>query len=47
MTEIFFPLLKNNGSRDPQGQSRGRSKGQKVIAPKHAYFENFLTEMES
>ena len=46
MTEIFFKF-KKYGSRDPQGQSRGRSKGQKVIAPKHAYFENFLTEMES
>ena len=46
MTEIFFNFEKY-GSRDPQGQSRGRSKGQKVIAPKHAYFENFLTEMES
>ena len=43
----FFPLLKNNGSRDPQGQIWCQSKGQKVIALKHAYFRNFLTEMES
>ena len=43
----FFPLLKNTGSRDPQGQIRGQSKSQKVIAPKCAYFRNFLTEMES
>ena len=42
----FFPPIKNNGSRDPQGQIWGQSKGQKVIAPKHAYFGNFLTEME-
>ena len=37
----FFSTLKNNGSRDPQGQIRGQSKGQIVIAPKHAYFGNF------
>ena len=43
----FFPFFKTNGSHDPRGQIRGQSKGQKVIAPKHAYFRNFLTEMES
>ena len=37
----FFPPLKNHGSRDPQDQIRGQSTGQKVIAPKHAYSENF------
>ena len=43
----FFSTFKNNGSSDPQGQFRGQSKGQKVIAPKRTYFGNFLTEMES
>ena len=43
----IFSTFKNNGSCDPQGQIWGQSKGQKVIAPKHAYFGNFLTEMES
>ena len=42
----IFSTFKNR-SRDPQGQIRGQSKGQKVIAPKRVYFGNFLTEMES
>ena len=47
MTEIFFHFLKNNESCDPQDQIQGQSKGQTVIAPKHAYSGNFLTKMES
>ena len=34
-------------SCDPQGQIWDQSKGQKVIASKHAYSGNFLTDMES
>ena len=37
----FFPPLKNHASRDPQDQIWGQSTGQKVIAPEHAYSENF------
>ena len=46
MTEIFS-TFKYNGSRDPLGQIPGQSKDQKVIARKHTYSGNFLTEMES
>ena len=46
MTEIFS-TFKYNGSRDPLGHIPRQSKDQKVIARKHTYSGNFLTEMES